>query len=249
MADYAFTWMMVFLRAMGVVLLMPDFAGYAPPVMLRVGFTAFVATLVAGVVPLGHVPADLWHLGFSAAGEVLLGLALGFVCRFAFAAVDFAGRLMSSEVGLSAAPEFHGPDISSAPLASMLSAFAGIMFFLVGGQLAVIGALVRSFDFAHPGHPAIGHAATEDIVVGTARVIELGVRIASPFIGLNFLLTLAFAALGRTLPRMPVFVISLSARALMGMALLASAGTLIARHLFSAFQDMPVRLLELVAAR
>ena len=249
MPDYPYTWIMVFLRAMGVALLLPEFAGYTPPVTLRVGFTAFLATVVAGIVPQGHVPADLWHLGFAAGGEVLLGLALGFICRLAFAGVDFAGRLASSEVGLSAAPEFHGPDISAAPLASLLSTFAVVLFFLVGGQLAVIGALARSFYFAAPGQPAISHAATEQVVVATSRVIELGVRIASPFIGLNFLVTLAFAALGRTLPRVQVYIVSLSARALMGLALLSGAGTLIARRLFVEFQGMPVRLVELVGAR
>ncbi len=249
MPDYPFTWMMVFLRALGVVLLMPEFAGYSPPMLVRIGFTVFLATLVAGVVPLGHEPGDLWQLAFAAGGEVLLGLALGFVCRLVFGAVDFAGRLISSEVGLSAAPAFGGPDISSAPLASMLSAFAVLLFFLVGGHLAVIGAFSRTFAFAAPGHPAVSRVALEQIVTGTARVIELGLRIASPFIGLNFLVTLAFAALGRTLPRVQVYIISMSARALMGLALLAGAGTLVARHLFAEFQDMPVRLLELVALR
>jgi flagellar biosynthetic protein FliR len=249
MPDYPYTWMMVFLRGIGVVLLMPEFAGYTPPVMVRVGFTAFLATLVTSVVPLGHMPADLWSLCLASGGEVLLGLALGFVCRLAFAGVDFAGRLMSSEVGLSAAPEFHGPDLSSAPLASMLAALAVVLFFLVGGHLAVIGAFARSFDFAAPGRPAISHGAIEQLVAGTAHVIELGVRIASPFIAMNFLITLAFSALGRTLPRMQVYIISLSARALIGIALVAGAGTLIARHLFAEFQGMPVRLLELVAVR
>jgi flagellar biosynthesis protein FliR len=200
-------------------------------------------------VPLGHLPPDLWHLVFAAGGEVLLGLALGYVGRLAFAAVDFAGRLTSSEVGLSVAPGFHGPDVSSAPLAGLFSALAVILFFLGGAHLAVIGAFARTFDFAAPGRPAVGPAATEQVLVGTAHMIELGVRIASPFIGMNFLVTLAFAALGRTLPRMQVYVISFSARALIGLALLASAGTLLARHLFVEFQDMPVRLLELVAAR
>jgi flagellar biosynthesis protein FliR len=249
MPEYPLTWMMVFLRASGVVLLMPDFAGYTPPVIVRVGLTAFLATLVAGLVPLMHMPPDLWHLGISAGGEILLGLALGYVGRLSFAAVDFAGRLTSSEVGLSAAPGFHGPDVSSAPLASMFSALAVILFFLVGGHLAVIGAFARTFEFAAPGHPAASPGATEQVLVGTAHMIELGVRIASPFIGMNFLVTLAFAALGRTLPRMQVYVISFSARALIGLALLAGAGTLLARHLFSEFQDLPVRLLELVATR
>jgi flagellar biosynthetic protein FliR len=249
MPEYPLTWMMVFLRASGVVLLMPDFVGYTPPVIVRVGLTAFLATLVAGVVPLAHVPPDFWHLGISAGGEILLGLALGYVGRLSFAAVDFAGRLTSSEVGLSAAPGFHGPDVSSAPLASLFSVLAVILFFLVGGHLAVIGAFARTFEFAAPGHPAASPGATEQVLVGTAHMIELGVRIASPFIGMNFLVTLAFAALGRTLPRMQVYVISFSARALIGLALLAGAGTLLARHLFAEFQDLPVHLLELVATR
>jgi flagellar biosynthetic protein FliR len=130
----------------------------------------------------------------------------------------------------------------------MLSAFAVVLFFLVGGHLAVIGAFTRSFDFAPAGHPAVCRAAAEQVVVGTARVIELGVRIASPFIGLNFIVTLAFASLGRTLPRVQVYLISMPARALLGIALLAGAGTLIARHLFGEFNLLPVRLLELVAA-
>ena len=80
-------------------------------------------------------------------------------------------------------------------------------------------------------------------------MIELGVRIASPFIAMNFLVTLAFSALGRTLPRMQVYIISLPARSVIGLALLGGAGTLIARHLFAEFQGMPVRLLEFVAVR
>ena len=249
MPDYPFTWMMVFLRAIGVVLLMPEFAGYTPPVLVRVGFTAFLATLLAGVVPAAHEPAGLWELVLASGGEVLLGLALGFVCRLVFAAVDFAGRLTSSEVGLSAAPEFHGPDISSAPLASLLSVFSVVLFMLVGGHLAVLGAFARTFAYAAPGHPAVSRLAMEQIAVGTSRVIELGVRISAPFIGLNFLVTLAFSALGRTLPRVHVYVVSFPARALMGLALLAGAGTLIARHLFGEFQELPIRLVELVAAR
>jgi len=48
---------------------------------------------------------------------------------------------------------------------------------------------------------------------------------------------------------MQVYIISLSARSLIGLALVAGAGTLIARHLFVEFQVMPFRLLELVAVR
>jgi flagellar biosynthetic protein FliR len=249
MAVALVTGMMVFLRVLGVVMLLPGLASYSLPVMLRVGLALLLTTLLVGVVPPAQVPADLWALGLAAVGEGLLGLALGYIVRIGFAAVEFAGRLTSSEVGLSASPGFRGPDLSSEPLASLFSALAVILFFLTGGHLQVLGALARSFALAAPGRPAVGAQSVDHIAIATAQVIEVGLRIASPFIGLNFLITLAFAVLGRALPRMQVFVISLSLRAVAGMLLLSGAATLFARHVGLEFQNLPVRMLELVGMR
>jgi flagellar biosynthetic protein FliR len=164
-------------------------------------------------------------------------------------AVEFAGRLMSSEIGISGAPGFRAPDVSSESIAAFLSAFAVILFFLCGGHLAVIAAFARTFHFAPPGHPRIALGAVNQVVVATGHLIELGLRIASPFIALNFLVTTSFAVLGRSLPRMQVFVLSASVRSLAGIALLGGAGTLIARHLYLEFESVPYELLGLVAGR
>jgi flagellar biosynthesis protein FliR len=246
--ELLFAWMMVFLRGLGLILLLPTLGARPLPPMVRVSISALLATLLYGLVPRATaLPTGNFDLVLVSMGEVILGLVMGFVGRLIFSAVDMAGRLITQEIGLSAAPGIDAPTPATEPLAAFLSAFAGVLFFLLGAHLGALAAFARSFDFAAAGAPAFSPAAVEHLIRGTAGVIELGFRIAAPFIAMNFLITLAFSVLGRAVPKMSVFVLSYPLRFIVGCSLLASAGALIARYLRPEFDQLPFELLELVA--
>lgn len=246
---YFITWMMVFLRTIGVIIQLPVIAGRPIPVMVRLGLCVCIATLLAGIVPVADVPPTLWSLLVAMIGEVLVGLALGFIGRMSFSAVEMAGRVMSSEIGLSASPGFGVPEPAHEPMAALISTFAIVLFFMFGGHLTMIAALTRSFDMVHPGNPTLSPAAGESMIRATSHLIELGLRMAAPFIAMNFLVTLAFATLGRVVPKMNPFVVSFSMRLIVGLSLLSSAGALIARYLYTEFDETPVRMLQILAGR
>jgi flagellar biosynthesis protein FliR len=247
-ADLLFAWMMVFLRGLGLILLLPTLGARPLPPMIRVSISALLATLLYGLVPrVTTIPEGNLTLLLAAVGEVILGLVLGFTGRLIFAAIDMAGRIITQEIGLSAAPGLDAPAPSTEPLAAFLSTFAGVLFFLLGGHLGALAAFSRSFDFSAAGAPAFSSAAVEHLVTASASVIELGFRISAPFIAMNFLITLAFSVLGRAVPKMNVFILSFPLRFIIGCILLSGSGVLIARYLEPEFDALPFHLLELVA--
>lgn len=246
---YFLTWMMVFLRTLGVILQLPLVAGRPIPMMVRTGICFCIATLLVGIVPEARVPATLWGLTLAAGSEVLVGLALGFIARMAFGAVEMAGRILSTEIGISASPGMGVPEPSHEPMAALIATFAVVLFFVFGGHWMMLSALARSFSIVIPGQPGLAPSASESMIAATAHMIEIGMRIAAPFIAMNFLVLMTFSVLGRVVPKMQVFIVSFSMRLIAGFTLLASAGALIARYLYTEFDDTPLRMLQLLSAR
>jgi flagellar biosynthetic protein FliR len=246
---YCVAWMMVFLRSLGIILQLPVIAGRSLPIMVRVGLGACLATLLAGIVPVGPLPVTLPALAFAAGGEVMLGLLMGFITRLTFNAVEMAGRIISPEIGLSASPGLGVPEPTTEPVASLFSSFAVICFFLLRGHEMLLSAFARSFQLAAAGHVEFNPGTAEVLVQATSHVIEIGVRMSAPFIGMNFLVTLAFSVLGRAVPKMNVFVMSLSVRAIAGIGLLGGAGALLMRYLYVEFSEAPLRMLEVLPFR
>ena len=165
--DYSFAWMMVLLRSIGLILQLPVIAGRPIPIPVRVALGGCVATLLAGIIPAAAMPVGLWSLATAAAREMLVGLALGFVVRMAFAAVDAAGRLISTEIGLMASPGLGVPEPASEPLAALLSTFAVVLFFVLGAHQSVLTAFARSFYLAGAGQGSFDGAAGDALIRGT----------------------------------------------------------------------------------
>ncbi len=237
-------WLLVGIRATTFLMLLPGLTGQPLPVTLRLGLACCVATLLAPVIPSGGpMPTTLLGLIGAVGGEVLVGVLMGFVGRMAFYATEMGGRVIATEIGLTATPGVDAPTAASEPLASLLHRFAVVLYFLVGAHLMAIGAFAHSFRFAPPGLAGLNTAAADQLIVITGKTFSVGVQLAAPFIALNFLLTFAFGLLGRTVSKINVFLLSLGARSFAGLALLGGAGVLLARYLLAAFERIPSDML------
>ncbi len=238
------------LRALGVVMAMPVPTGRELPPTWRVAWSVLWGVtmgVASPALPDPHI--GFGELGIAAMHEIMLGLALGFLVKCVFQMAAMAGRVIATEVGLVAAPGFDTPTPDKEPLPSFIMLFAGVMFFSTGAHHMVMAAFARSFEIAGPGMGTLASVAPMGLVGAVAQLVEVAVRMAAPFIALNFVIILSFSILGRAAPKMNVFVLSFSMRTLCGFLLLSGAGTLLARYLGMAFDDLPWSMLQLVTER
>ncbi len=224
---------LVFLRTGAFFLGIPLFAGEMVPVRVRVGFGLMLALMLNQ-----YAPADLelatHYLGLIllAMNEVCIGLMMALVIRLVFFAIQFAGHVISYEIGLMASNSVN-PLLGSSDstITSLLYYFGLLLFFVTGIHYDVLTALAGSLQAMPVGKFLMSTNPVEEFVRMTTQVFIIGTLMSAPFIAMNFLVNIAFAVLGKAVPKMNVFITSFAVRILCGLLLLVSCALLITSYI------------------
>jgi flagellar biosynthesis protein FliR len=234
-------WLLVFIRAGAFLSILPIFTMLNIPVQVRIAFAALLAILVAPVLPafpLGGVGLFGW-LGLVIK-EVLCGLVIGFVTRMVFFASDFAGQLITNEMGLTLASILDPANGKPTQAPGM------VMFLLTCVLMMSLDMhhwLLTGFQYTYTLVPIGGAQLREELftnVLGhTSRVLLVGVQIAGPLMASSFLAMLLLGFLGRLVPQMNVFAESFTVRIACGLAVFALTLEISAQHILNYLHRLP----------
>jgi flagellar biosynthetic protein FliR len=201
------TWMLVFLRVSAFMLMLPIFTMTNFPVTLRVAVAAFMALLLTPVVPVFQMEKlDLISVLCLMAQEVSVGVLLGFVARMIFYAVEIAGSVISTEMGLNLASILNPMTQEASPIAgTILSLLATLVMFTLNLHHWMLLGFARTYSELPIGSVHLDPALLPYIVAQTSEVFLTGLQISAPIIATSFIITLVFAVLSRAVPEMNIF--------------------------------------------
>jgi flagellar biosynthesis protein FliR len=246
--EFIYLWLMVFVRASGLISLVPVFSGQNIPVPVRIAVAAGLSFTVAGFVPPpSAMPLDVLHLIFAAGRELLIGLSMGAVSKLIFYSIEFAGQIMSTEMGLMMSSQMDPITHSnSSPVGVALFNFGVLLFLISGSHHLVFAAFLRSFAVAPIGALSFTHNVAELFVVNTGKIFLVAVQMSVPLMAVNFVVTLTFAILGKAAPSMNVYSESFSIRILAGLAIFGVAFGLAAQLVLSSLRQSPELMLRMI---
>lgn len=208
-------------RLLGLIASAPLLSNRAVSARIRlgVGLAAAMAILPA-LPPMPPVPTDSWLALGLLAQQALIGIAIGFMMRLMFAAVDIAGEMIGLQMGLSFAV-FFNPQTGgqSSVVAEFMGLLTLLIFLALDGHLMLINVLVVSFEWLPVG------AGTNPegwlLIVRYAAVMFFsGILLALPMITTLLITNIALGVLTRAAPQLNLFAVGFPVTLTVGMAVL-----------------------------
>ena len=170
------------------------------------------------------------------AEQMLIGYAMGFSLRLIFSAIDLAGTVFSTQMGLGFATSYDPMSTSQTPVVSeMIGILALLMFMAIDGHLMVLSTLAQSFR-ALPIGVLPGSASWANLANAVAIVFSAGLLLALPIITALLITNTALAILGRVSPQLNLIVIGFPITITLGFAALYVALPYLIQPLLQLFE-------------
>ena len=188
---------------------------------VKIGAAILITLVVAPGLPMPDIPTASWAALWLAMQQVLIGFALGFIMRIAFAVVLLAGEYIGFQMGLSFASFFDpGTGAQTAVVSRLLNIVAMLCFLAVNGHLVMLHAFMRTFEVLPIRPGSLDSNGWGVIIEWSSELFLSGMLLALPLIIILLTMNLAFGILNRTAQQITIFAVGFPITLLTGMVVL-----------------------------
>lgn len=242
---------LIFIRVSTALVTAPIFGSKIVPLIPKLFFSLVIAYVVYLTIDrnsISSVPTG-WMLIILSIKEAITGLIMGFMLQFVFWGVSYAGTLIGFDMGLTMAEVFDPSSEDNTNIIGQFLYYGAVMvFFIINGHHYVISSLKYSFSVIPLGKFTLTKPVYDLIVIYSASIFVIAVKIAAPIIVSFFLINIAEGIVARIIPQMQVFFVTQPLKIGIGLLLLASITPLYIYVIKNLLQDYENKLYNLIAA-
>jgi flagellar biosynthesis protein FliR len=216
---------LVLARVSPLFLLAPPFSSSMVPVRARVIIAVGIAIGLSPLALHGQaIPSDAMRIVELALKEIVIGLGFAMCIACLFAAVDAAGSLIDTQMGLNFGSLINPVDNTQSGSMSQLYAMVGILVFIViDGEAWVIRGLARTYDLVPMlAMPSISKL-TAAVSSAFAGIFTAALEVAAPVLLALILTDVAFGVVSRVVPQLNIFAVGFPAKLIVGLLVVAAA--------------------------
>jgi flagellar biosynthetic protein FliR len=214
---------LVLARVAGLVMAVPLLTSRQVPLKIKAWLIVTFALMTFPVVaPLLPHSMTLGQAVAGMVGEFIIGEVLGLGAGLVFLAAQLAGKIVSHQSGMALSRSFNPVLNASSTVLDQVWFFGVLMFFLaMRGHLAVVEALLHSFEQVPPMMMLVDGALAEFVIGILQSTFDLALRMSGPVILALLLTSLIMGFLGKTMPQLNILSVGFAFKILTGLFFMA----------------------------
>ena len=219
--DWFYTFLWPFSRISAVLLVAPIFSSTLVTVRMRISLALLLTFLIYPLYdwPIIDVTSGLGFVLFLQ--QVLIGVAIGLIMHFAFAAITSAGAFIATSMGLSMAVVADPVNGHQSPvLAQVLLVLATLVFLSIGGHLIIIEMMLDSFRLIPINEFYVNREMLWAILQWSSLIFSGAIMIALPAMVTMLLTNSAMGVISRAAPALNVFAVGFPASLFFGLVMI-----------------------------
>ncbi len=143
--------------------------------------------------------------------QVLIGVSLGFVMQFIFAAVVMGGQVIGMQMGLGFAQMMDPQTGVNVPVVSQFYNIIAVLLFLsINGHLVLIQILGESFNLIPIAGVGLPLSAIESLVYFSAWIFSGALIMVLPAVVALLMINMVMGVITRATPQMNIFAVGFS---------------------------------------
>ena len=210
MTIYLQKFILILVRVTAFIVVCPGFSYKGLSNIFKIALSIAISLLIHSTIPNIEFSNNIYYLLFMAMGEVLLGLAMGYITKLVFAAIEIAGQMVDFQVGFSMASLYDpAMGINASNYGRVYYWLSICLFFILDMHHRVIWTMVDSFKHIPIGNLSFNLYGVEGVIRLFTSSFELALNLAAPLIIVVLVTDVVLGIISKTVPQINVLMLGM----------------------------------------
>jgi flagellar biosynthesis protein FliR len=212
------------LRVSGILVFAPFLGSSSIAPRIKAGLALAVTLLLYPVCGRQLDFAVPWNWLHVVVGEAALGLLIGLTTNLVFEAAQMAGSILGVQMGYSLVNVIDPQTQVETPVLALFHQTIVLLIFLhLDVHHWLLRSVARSYSYLPAGAAFPGGLSAGALLQVAGSIWLVGMQIAAPALAATVMADFALAFLGKASPQLPILIIGMSVKSMLGMLALISS--------------------------
>jgi flagellar biosynthetic protein FliR len=248
-AEQAEIFILTLLRVSAMIITIPILGDVTVPARVKVGLALLITFLVFPFVQTAawRLSSDIFSLIFRMAGEIMIGVMIGFAGRLIFDGIQLAGQLIGFQMGFSIVNVIDPINNEQVSIISQFQYLIALLIFLVmNGHHIFLYAIVESFRILPPLGFHFSGELMQLILVFVRNMLEVAIKTGAPIIAVLLFMSVGMGLIARTVPQINIFIVGFPLQIAIGLIGIGVTLPIFMRVVESYFSNLEGEIISLL---